>query len=436
MPKKVIIFFLAALVFRLLLTPSAFHNDILSQTAWGEWIFKNGTLNFYTYGHWIYSWPTQPPLASLLYGADSFIYERLQWLFSNVGVFIATFRIAPTKMLWFFDFSKWFSTALFAETPLRNGALIVTKLPAVFADLGIALIIYSLSKKLGEKKAALFSLIYLISPFSWYLSSIWGQYDQLAVLFLIVSLILLCKRHLYFSPLLMLISVELKPTTAIFIPLFIFIYFKQRPLIKHMVVSSSTCFLVFIVSTKVFTDINILVFLPKILFSKVFLKASEFRVSTNAFNFWHIFIGDKGLSQDTFFLFLPAKIWSFLAYILLNAYVFKNTIKVSLISVIEAMFIIGAGSWLFMTNMLDRYYFAGVISLLFLSVFKKKIFKYWLIASIIYWLNLFNHWWYPNLNFLKEILIWQDGLFTRLFALINVLVFLKVLSLLRHEKEW
>src|SRR5205823_4421553 len=135
--------------------------------------------------------------------------------------------------------------------------------------------------------------------------------------------------------------------------------------------------------TSVFTDKNLLDFVRNDLVRIVFYKA-EFRVSTNSFNFWHIFIGNQAQNESLLFLFIPAKFWGYGGFALLNIFAFNVTKKLTWENLFKALFLVGAGSWLFMTNMLERYFFAGVTSLLILSIYQPRLFKYWLILSITF----------------------------------------------------
>ena len=424
--KQLTLLFLAALVLRLSISHLGFHDDIYSNTAWGEWIFKNGPKGFYEASGWIYSSPTQFPLISLLYGFNHFLYDRLMFLFANMGLWVATYHLAPSKMLWFFDFSTWFGNSMYQVTPFKFGALISMKVVAILADLAIASVIYLLAKN-HLKKPLLWSLAYLLSPFSWYLSALWGQYDQTSFLFLLLAFILLIRRFLFMAPLLLLISVELKPTSLIFVPLFLYIYFRLKPKLPEVVIGVVSSIILFAYSISMFTDRNIFNFLQGELLPRIFSK-SEPRVSTNAFNFWRIFIGNAALNQDTILFLLPTKVWGYALFLVTYVISLKILKVVTAENIFKSLFIIGGGGFLFLTNMLDRYFFPGVAFLLILTIYQKGLFKYWLILSFIFWLNLFNQWWFPDsLGILREILLWQGSFITRILAGINVIVFILVL---------
>lgn len=426
-----IIIFLGGFILRLAISHLGFHDDLISITGWAEWIYKNGAKGLYANNVWTYSWPTQLPLVNLLYGFNIYLYDILESLLSATGYFIAMHHLGAGHIPWFFDFVKWFGSGLFyADTPFKTGHLVTIKLAGILADLGIALIIFKVAKRKNINRALLLSSIYLLAPFSWYISALWGQYDQLSTLFLLCSFLLLFKKRLILSPLILFISLQLKPTSLIFIPLFVWIYWKNKPSTRQIIISCVLLALIFIYLVTLFTDKNIFVFLYKDFIPRIFLK-SEFRVSTNSFNFWHILIGNNALNSNTPFLLIPAQIWGWIIFLVFNIYAVKITKVLKLENIFIAIFLVGAGGWLFLTNMLDRYFFAGVVALLFVSIYKKNLLKYWLILSLIFWLNLYNQWWFPsNLDLLHQVLAWQDGLLTRLFSLVNVIVFLRVVQLI------
>lgn len=424
--KWIILVFFAAFVLRLSLTSLGFHDDIYSNTAWGKWIFENGPRGFYQASGWIYSSPTQPPLISLLYGFNHYLYDRLMSLFSNMGVWIATYHLAPTKWIWFFDFSQWFGNSMYGQTPFKFGALISMKIVAIVADLAIAGVLYLLARH-RTAKPILWSAAYLFSPFSWYISALWGQYDQTSLFFLLVAFIFLIKRYLLLAPLLLLISIELKPTSLIFVPLFLWVYFKQQPKIKEVLFGVISSLVLFVYSVWLFTDHNIFDFVQNELLPRIFAK-SEPRVSTNAFNFWRVFIGNAALNQDVVLFLVPTKIWGYLIFALAYVFSLKLLKSINPENIFKSLFIIGGCGFLFLTNMLDRYFFAGIVFLLVVTVYKTGLFKYWLILSFVFWLNLFNQWWFPSgFDFLREILIWQNSLISRLLAAINVGIFMMTL---------
>lgn len=426
------IIFSLAIALRFALSPTGFHVDIFSNAAWGEWIGENGPLGFYNNNIWVYSWPTQPPLVNLLYGFTHNLYLWFLELLRQSANVIVKYHLAPGHMLWWFKFVIWFDNPLSTEIWFPYGFLVSIKAIAIIADLAIAALIAWLAKSL-KRNPIIWSAIYLFSPFTWYLSALWGQYDQLAYLFALTSFLSLIKLP-GISPLLMAISISLKPTTIIFAPLYLWLYVKRKPKTKAILFGAATSLLFTYSTLRAFTTGSIILFIKEVLIPKIIFK-SEFRVSTNAYNFWHILTLDKAMGDTTKFLFLPAKIWGLLAFTIINIKTFKHTKTLNYKNIFSSLFIIGAGGWLFMTNMLDRYFFAGVVGGLFVTIYQPKLFKYWLVASLIFCLNLFRGWWFPDsFLFLKDAITANNGIAGLFLSIANVLVCLIMIK--NVVKDW
>jgi len=430
--------FIAALVLRLVLAPTGFHIDILSNAAWGNWIYLHGPLGFYENNVWIYSWPTQPPFVSLLYGFDNWLYIFLLQAARNIGNIIVEYHLAPGHLRFWFSFTKWFDTAKVSDEAVFSiGYLVSIKIFPILADLGIAGLIYSsakFSKKI--KHPILWASIYLFSPFSWYLSSLWGQYDQLSFLPMFLAFILGSRKKFpEITPFLFALSVAIKPTSLILAPFFIYIYFKGSPKKISVAISIALISIFFWASTQTFTHQNVFNFAKNTLVTKIFFKSAS-RLSANAFNFWRILQTSGSETAEAKFLFIPAYVWSAIAFIGLNIAAFKKVRKINAENIFVSAFIISAGSWMFMTNMLDRYFFAGIVTSLVVCIFKPKNFKYWLPMSLIFALNLYNQWFFPPfLDQLRLFLTWNGTLFTKLLALFNVILLLLQFRGLKEEEK-
>lgn len=424
-----------SLIFRLLLSNLGYHVDLISNAAWGQWIYENGTKGFYYNSNWIYAWPTQLPIINLLNEFNYWLYIQLLELFRYASSYIVP-HLAPGHMLWYFKFVIWFDQAKFPESPVSLGYLVTAKLLPIIADLLIAIVLYLLALKQqhSQNKALIWPIIYLFSPFSWYISALWGQVDQLSFFLFLISILALFYKKLFLSVLLIAISIGIKPTTAVFIPYYLFLIYKQKVNLLNLGSSLLIISAFFIYTTLLFSDKNLLVFIYQDLIPKIVFK-SEFRVSTNSFNFWHIIIGNKALNDSSIFLLLPAKIWGYIVYVLLNVLAFKLYKPNKLSNIFSGLFIIGIGSWLFMTNMLERYYFIGIVSLLCLTIYQPKLIKYWLIASLFFWINLYHGWWFPeHFNFLRLFLISNNGVWGRVIAFMNVSIFIICLRILFSKK--
>ena len=417
------------LLLRLILAPVFYHLDILSQAYWGEWIYNNGTKEFYSNSTWVYSWPTQPPLVNLTYAAGFWLYiNSLEW-FRFASHYIVP-HLAPGHMLWYFDFVKWYTDAQYPESYLKLGFFIAIKFIAIVADLLIGLVIFLMLKKENVSQALLLSMVYIVSPFSFYISALWGQYDQLSFLFLLLGVWAIIKKNVIIAPFLLMVSVSMKPTSLIFIPLFFWLYISARKNIWEYLIGIIISVGGLLLTVSVFTNDNLIHFINYDLKNKVFFKAG-FRVSTNSFNFWHIFIGNNAREHFTTYFGVPAYIWGWLSFIVINGIgLWISKVKTPK-NILTAFAVVGLGSWLFMINMLERYFFAGMVFAMMTLIYYPKYFKYWIVLSLLFWLNLYHGWWVPRQwEWLHQAIIWNDNTVTRIVAFFNVVIFIIYLQMI------
>lgn len=126
--------------------------DIKCFSAWGNRVLAEGPAKFYAEGYFC----DYPPGYLYILGA-----------FSGIS-------------------------SLLGFTPLNMEATLILKLPAILADLGIAYMIYRLSRSLGRPARSSMVLmgLYLFNPVTIFISSVWGQIDSLLTLLLLGSAML------------------------------------------------------------------------------------------------------------------------------------------------------------------------------------------------------------------------------------------------------
>jgi hypothetical protein len=93
---------------------------------------------------------------------------------------------------------------------------IAMKTPIITADLGIGCLIFWAVPGSRAKKLV-FAVLWLFHPTSWYQSAVFGQFDALAAVFIVASLITLEKRKEWLTYLLAGLAITLKQHTAIMI---------------------------------------------------------------------------------------------------------------------------------------------------------------------------------------------------------------------------
>lgn len=418
--KKTLSLLIFAFIFRVILSFTGYHVDIYSNGGWGKWIHVNGYQGFYENNVWVYSWPTQPPLVNMTYAYSYDVYLKLAALltrFTN-GV---SYVLPESQKMSLQKFTQDFSLFLY-DTPLELGYVFAIKLFSIVSDIAIAaLIIYILKK---NKYKYLIASLFLFFPFSWYISTLWGQYDPVSYLLLIGSFLLLPKKKFILSSFLLSLSISMKPTGLIFIPVFLLYYFSLKPKLSKVIFSAILVFSFFFYTVSIFTDDNLFHYIYHRLYPLIF-KKSEARLTTVSFNFWWVLVGKTNTIDSYKFIFMPAKIWGYLVYIFTNIIIFFRFRKPTQKNLITSLYIIGAGSFLFLTNMLERYIYAGVVSMFYLLYYYPKMWKLLLATIIIFTLNLHYSWSFPQdwINW-EHVLKNNLDIITRLIAILNVSVYI------------
>jgi hypothetical protein len=128
------------------------------------------------------------------------------------------------------------SYAVFHNFLLYNLAI---KLPIIAANLGLAYLVRGVLKDCGaepdiSRKAWIFLLF---NPFLLYFTSAWGQFDSIVALLILAALILLDRKHLVISSIMLALAISFKPT-PIAVVLAVIVHLWGSPwkrLIRYMV---------------------------------------------------------------------------------------------------------------------------------------------------------------------------------------------------------
>lgn len=106
------------------------------------------------------------------------------------------------------------------------------KLPIIFSDILAGFLIFRIAQKLGynEKKAFIISCIWLFNPITFFVSSIWGMFDSIAVLFMVAGLSSILDGKYMRAGILTGVGISVKLLPALLIPpsIIYLIKFKQE----------------------------------------------------------------------------------------------------------------------------------------------------------------------------------------------------------------
>jgi hypothetical protein len=109
----------------------------------------------------------------------------------------------------------------------------------MLGDLGVMYFIYRLVSDIDgdNEKARKNSLLFFLCPFVIFISSIWGMFDSIPILFTIISMWLLLKGRLYLSSFFLGMGTYFKVVPIIYLPILAIYIIKRRGFSKAIVYS-------------------------------------------------------------------------------------------------------------------------------------------------------------------------------------------------------
>lgn len=349
-----LVILLAAFVIRLIFVNTWVTGDVLVIKEWGEKFSKTGPEKFYYSQDWYYSRPTQPPITSLMAAASFWLFDKkyvLPQLHNST-------RLIPSAVInYFYDMKE----------PLnKKGHILLVKLPAILADIALGMLLYKLVLEItkSKKKAYGASLFYLFNPVTVFLSAGWGQTESWLAFFGVFSFYLLVKKRVYLSLPLLFVSLYTKPTWIVLLPLYLFVAVVLRPKLTHVVMGILVSVGIFLLTTLPFSGKDIFSFSNHLIFENILSKGAP-KASISAFNFHSlVFTMDKSFANEKIVLLSADKV-GLLMYGVINLFTFLwlKKQKKDLLNIMVAVFSVSFGSFLFLTSMLERYFFAAFVPL-------------------------------------------------------------------------
>lgn len=312
---------------------------------------------------------------------------------------------------------------------------LLLKLPSNIADLISALLIYLIIKeKLDERWALLGFALYAFNPAIIFESAIWGQYDSVAILFLVLSIYFcLVKKSATICSIFFSFAWITKPQSLEIAPFLIFYFLKDFKPIQWGY------------SILAFTLTTLIVFLPFFpnnpFYGIHYVNSGSINLfnctTCNALNFW----GIMGNWQNDMNLFLniPFLYWGF-AFLVgifpiifglkkLNGNILYLTISISMLAF-----------FMLLTRMHERYfsYFFPFLLLSAITLKSKVLIIFYIFFSFLLLLNLYIPYAYYN-NSVKITNLPVNYLFNHfnnfsLFSFLGfVLLFIYYLNYVKHH---
>lgn len=391
--SKLKIILISAFILRLFLAPLAEHDDIVSYHFWAKDLWENGLFGFYDRNMNSKLQPTYPPVSSYIFWGVAGGHEFFEP--------ILTFLNIPSDKSWYF----------------------FIKLPAIFADTLIIYLLYQISKIFSKKWVLLPSIFFAYLPPFWYNSSLWGQTDSIYALFLLLAFFLLNQNKLILSTLLYGLAILTKPTALFALPIFL-VWWLSKSNLKKTLLASALAFLELVIFYLPFHTENFFSWI--INFYLMSLGGIVPALVINSFNFWGILTGLKIVSERVLFMGIPAFIVGNTIFFLttggLILYLLTYSKKLNLRIILLFSAFLSFTAFMFLPRMHERYLYPTLILLLPLVAVDKKIRWLCFTLAIIHFLNLYNFWYVPRIDFL---VIYLSNSYTLLSLMIlNFLLYL------------
>ncbi|EKE15100.1 MAG: integral membrane protein-like protein [uncultured bacterium] len=401
--------FLLGLIFRLSIIFYDYSWDVNNHMVWAKDFIVRGPQNFYeTQSSNVFAnlTPNYPPLAIFIFVLmkllNPLIHNAYWWLNLHIS-------IIPSNLIFFLEKTVFLAALM--------------KLPAILADLGIALLVYVFAKKIvprNIKTQIICVSLILFNPAFIYNSALWGQIDSIPIFFVMLSVYyLLYTKQNIISSILFTLALLIKPTVLIFLPVYIFLFI-QKFGIKKSILNLFVVNIIFYLFFLPFTLSPYKTYLDKILGAQ-----SLPYVTNGAFNFWVLITSMKGIKDVASFLFeIPYKYFGYLIVGSINIFVILQLIKSKKITedFFMALFLTAFGAFLFLTKMHERYSLLPLVFLLIYSFKKNKFISWFIFLSIISFINHYHNWAVPRIEFIMKII--DNMPFIYIISSLNVLVFI------------
>lgn len=385
--------------------------DVNSFITWGKDLHNRGFARLYeVMSSEVYSpkYPNYPPFSLFLF---YLIYPLQKIIFNLVWYLNTSYSAFPSNIVLFVE-NRSFIAGLF-------------KLPAIFADLFLALLMMRFTK---NYKLLIFALIFL-NPVVFYISAYWGQIDSIPVLLILYSIyFLIFSKKYIISSLLFTSAILFKPTVLLFIPIYI-IYFVKKYGLNKLILSVFISNILFWVSFLPFFYKGSPFVFPYITYLKSILLGQDLTLTTNsAYNLWSVVTGFNNIQDSTKFIFnFSYQQFGLLitfGFILFITFIFLNK-KSDLKNFIYALTLSVYSSFLFLTKMHERYLLLLLPFICLLSIMEKKNLKIFFAFSIISFLNLYHSWPVPRNDLLLSFL--SNSYVVTAISIFNIVIFLKLL---------
>lgn len=388
--RTVIAIFILGFILRLLLSAIDYSGDVNNYIYWSASGAKYGFGGFYERdfpGLYGIGYANYPPLTMILFFLCYYLYSLTGLLIWKLNL---AFPLFPSQLILLWQEQKNILPAFL-------------KIPAVLADIGIAVFIYLIVKKTVKKKSKkpiIFASLVLFNPAFFYNSSYWGQIESLPLFFVLGAFYFLIykKRHIL-SAVFMTLALLSKQTAVIFIPLYGLIFIRKLPM-KKFFYSFASSLAVFIAVFFPFTGKNNFLTYPFITYwNKIMTAFGSEYLTAHAFNFWGLMYGLGHIPDSKVVLLgLSVRWWSLIyvySIMLIVLYILHKR-KYQVADIFMAGSLIALSIFLFSTRMHERHISNALPFILLSCTYNRKVVPFFIFVSFFAFLNLYSGWWSPH----------------------------------------
>lgn len=356
-------------LFRVVISFVGHHGDISSYFEWGKEGYLRGFSDFYQrdFTSRLVSPANYPPLNILLYSAVYGVYQLVRISIMQLNTYLPIF---PSQLVYGID--------------QENVILALFKLPAIVADMGIALLFFVYARQKRLSNLLFWSAVFVFNPVLWYNSALWGQLDSIPLFFLLLSLYVgTIQEKPFLSVFFFSLGFLIKQSLVIFIPLYLLVSLKQFGLKKSMLQ------LIF------FSSVCVVSMMPMAYTIELLVSNASTDVTGYAFNFWSLLFPLYGASdlrslitgitiQQIGYLF-------FLVTYLLVLFSFVRK-KIEFDHLLLMFGVVVYSAFMFLTRSHERYFLPVIPLLGFVLITHAKYIKTYFVLSIFHILNLVYVW--------------------------------------------
>lgn len=414
---------LLGFVLRVVLVNRVIVGDILAYTEWGEKIWQWGTKTYYFGQHmWVYSPPNYPPIAALLFGGLDYLWQH-KYVTAQLHNLI---KFPPAVFIIYF---------------YKYGQILLYKLLPILCDLGLGIIAFKVTKSLTKSYWRAFGALtfFVLNPLTIFISGAWGQTDSLVAIFGFLSFVLLATGKLNLSLLLFFLGMYIKPSWGIFIPFYLYALYLKRPSLKSILPGLVAILITLFIVSVPFAEKGVITFTKEVWIDKYILPVKSVgKASVSAFNFHTIFLKvDRSFFNSKYLGIISADKLGLISFFVLNviAFRFLKREKNFLWGITIGMFILGIGSFLFMSNMLERYFFPGLVPLIIIMFTDFTILIDGVIMNFIFLANIIWAFYRRGSDEIDHPFTGNNFLLIRVLSVVIVYSFAKITSKMLQFKR-